>query len=535
VVPDVSNATQVVAGYRHSCALLTDKTVTCWGAGGPPFGAAAAVSDLTDVEKLVSPWIDVTCALRSDNTVWCWGGWADIRYPRSSLTGATDIAGTPYSHLCGLMPDGSIRCLSDPWSTKYIDVLGAQMLSVGALGGCAVIGDGVKCWGMNSEGFLGNDTIEPPGAIVGPTDVLGVDSVASLVSGQYHSCVVLTSGSAKCWGANHYGQIGAGILAPESTPSPPASKFRTASSTSTALVDVSTMSLTDEMRLDGIGVASKPQKVVFIEVTPPPGYRPSPGSTTTTTTTTTTSSTTTTSTTAAVSSSTLPASSSTNPTSSTTNPGSSTTSGTSSSTTPTSSSTTVAPGPMATATPGNRTAKLTWRGDEWPTLGSITSFQVQRSADGGRTWRPVQTLARTKRSHTVLLLTNGTRYRLRIRALHNKTAGSWVESNDVTPRTVPSQPRSIRVTGGNGTLSVTWLRPLSTGGAAITEYRLQLSLNGRTWTTAASIVPVLGSTQSTVLTGLSNGVKRFVRVVAVNAAGSSRAITSRKVAPVAPK
>lgn len=188
---------------------------------------------------------------------------------------------------------------------------------------------------------------------------------------------------------------------------------------------------------------------------------------------------------------------------------------------------------MSSATPGSRLARITWPSDAWPGFGTIGAFQLQRSSDGGTTWRPIATLAKVKRSHVVQRLSNGVTYRFRIRPVRGKVLGDWLETNSVTPRTVPSQPRLVRAVGGNGTLTVTWLAPLSSGGAPVVEYRVQSSTDGRKWTVAQSVAPALGQSQSTELTGLPNGVKRFVRVVAVNVAGTSRGTLSRNAAPSA--
>ncbi|MFN4244483.1 MAG: biotin transporter BioY, partial [Tepidisphaerales bacterium] len=66
---------------------------------------------------------------------------------------------------------------------------------------------GLKCWGADSYGQLGNDaalTNQPT-----PVDVLGLTSgVASVSAGFYHTCAVTTAGGLKCWGLDDRGQLG---------------------------------------------------------------------------------------------------------------------------------------------------------------------------------------------------------------------------------------------------------------------------------------------------------------------------------------
>jgi alpha-tubulin suppressor-like RCC1 family protein len=61
--------------------------------------------------------------------------------------------------------------------------------------------------GADTYGQLGNDaalTNQPT-----PVDVLGLTSgVASVSAGGYHTCAVTTAGGVKCWGHDGYGQLG---------------------------------------------------------------------------------------------------------------------------------------------------------------------------------------------------------------------------------------------------------------------------------------------------------------------------------------
>ena len=87
---------------------------------------------------------------------------------------------------------------------------------------CALLDSGlVKCWGLAQRGWLGDGGAHADSRVVGlearemgdnlAAVDLGADAVAiALSAGPYHACVVLDTGSVKCWGHGFSGKLGYG-------------------------------------------------------------------------------------------------------------------------------------------------------------------------------------------------------------------------------------------------------------------------------------------------------------------------------------
>lgn len=235
---------ELTGGWTHTCARLNDGTARCWGAGfygqlgngtGLDRTTPRAVSDLTTIVELTAG-TNHTCARLTDGTVWCWGsnsygqigdGTRSSRRTPTNVVGLSNAAGLTAgtAHTCARLTDGTAQCWgqnsssqlgngsSGGWSTEPVTVQGltnAIGISAGGEHSCALLGDGTaQCWGAGSSGRLGtgeetNENHPTPVAVSGLVDVV------ELTSGDTHSCALLESGAAQCWGYNGHGRLGDG-------------------------------------------------------------------------------------------------------------------------------------------------------------------------------------------------------------------------------------------------------------------------------------------------------------------------------------
>lgn len=85
---------------------------------------------------------------------------------------------------------------------------GVTAIRTGAVHACALVNGGVKCWGYNGDGELGNDSTTDSAV---PVDVQGLTSgVTSLTVAATSSCAVTSAGAVVCWGYGNYGVLGNG-------------------------------------------------------------------------------------------------------------------------------------------------------------------------------------------------------------------------------------------------------------------------------------------------------------------------------------
>ncbi|MFO7575356.1 MAG: hypothetical protein R6W67_09385, partial [Bacteroidales bacterium] len=69
----------------------------------------------------------------------------------------------------------------------------------------------VRCWGRNNFGQLGDGTTSERALPITVSPVISsTDEVSKVALGYYHTCVLLGSGTVRCWGKNQNGELGRG-------------------------------------------------------------------------------------------------------------------------------------------------------------------------------------------------------------------------------------------------------------------------------------------------------------------------------------
>ena len=156
---------------------------------------------------------------------------------------------------------------------------------------------------------------------------------------------------------------------------------------------------------------------------------------------------------------------------------------------------------------------------------AITDYKVEVSGNAGTTWTSISHTPSNSLSFNVTRLTRAKTYKFRISAITSYGQGSTSSVLTVsTSADVPAAPSSLTVSNvTSSTAALTWQLPANNGGSAITDYKVESSRNGVTWT----VVPHTASRRlGLTLSGLAPGTTYQVRVSAVNAIGASRSYTT---------
>lgn len=246
---------ELAAGDHHTCMRTAAGTVKCWGdspEGALGYGYATQTGGWLGNVAIGGTAVSVvagaehTCVVLQDGMVRCWGEATSIG------TGASDNLGddeqpttaAPLSlgeavvqlaagdrHTCALTASGAVRC----WGLGQFGVLGygsqydiamASSAGIVNLGGlavqvaagqshtCALMLDAsVRCWGEGASGQLGYGNTNDVGddevpAVVGAVELAG--PAVQVVAGDAFTCALLTTGNAQCWGSGLDGRLGYG-------------------------------------------------------------------------------------------------------------------------------------------------------------------------------------------------------------------------------------------------------------------------------------------------------------------------------------
>ena len=250
--------TTLTSGFDHTCAILDNGSVSCWGRnqyGQIGDGTATNRNTPTQTSGLgtgrtavaISAGFWHTCAILDDGSVSCWGGFyaglgatiiGNTPTQTSSLgTGRTAVAiSSGTAHTCAILDDGSVSCWGNNWDGQLGDgttttrnspaqtsSLGTGRTAVAISSGewhtCAILDDAsVSCWGYNYNGQLGDGTTTDRNTPT-QTSSLGTGRTAvAISSGAFHTCAILDNASVSCWGINDRGQLGDGTRTQRNTP-----------------------------------------------------------------------------------------------------------------------------------------------------------------------------------------------------------------------------------------------------------------------------------------------------------------------------
>ncbi|NVB38517.1 hypothetical protein G6O69_11810 [Pseudenhygromyxa sp. WMMC2535] len=256
----------IAAGGSHTCVLIGNGEVRCWGlatSGQLGYGNNTSLVvplgvdvQLGTLSVLLRAGEDHNCALLDDGKLRCWGrnnkgqlGYGntenigDTETPNSQLPVPLTPQGVPsgtalidldlgYSHTCVLYETGDVVCWGDNFygqlgqgntdtigddetlNTLFPIDLGGEAVSLrlGKQHSCAMLeGDEIKCWGRNIYGQLGRGDIQHIGDDEVPADIGTIElggAATAFDAGDYHTCAVVDGHEVYCWGFNDYGQLG---------------------------------------------------------------------------------------------------------------------------------------------------------------------------------------------------------------------------------------------------------------------------------------------------------------------------------------
>ena len=211
-------------GTFHSCALLANGEVKCWGYSGYGELGQGSMVNVGDAPNQMGDNLAAiqlgsgrtataiaagtyhSCALLDNGQVKCWGANARGQLGNGTIVNVGDVANEMGDNLSPIQL-GSGRT--------------ATAITAGDSHSCALLDNGqVKCWGYNVYGQLGQGSMVNVGDA--PNEMgdnlaaiqLGSGRTATAIAaGTYHSCALLDNGQVKCWGDNTAGELGQGNIA----------------------------------------------------------------------------------------------------------------------------------------------------------------------------------------------------------------------------------------------------------------------------------------------------------------------------------
>ncbi len=174
-----------------ACGVLRNGTATCWGNGGGRAigdGGSSSRSRPTPLSGGASMNFSTisrathTCGVLTNGSVFCWGGNGDGRLGNGSIAPNTYFA--------------SPNPIADGNAYSAVSVGQASAAGVGFT--CGLLANGTAiCWGSNAAGQLGNGSIGNTGM---PQPVYGNETYTSIATGRRGACGIRSDNTTVCWG-----------------------------------------------------------------------------------------------------------------------------------------------------------------------------------------------------------------------------------------------------------------------------------------------------------------------------------------------
>jgi alpha-tubulin suppressor-like RCC1 family protein len=217
----ISGAIDITAGYDYTCAIMLDGKTMCWGNndqgqlsdGGQTIHSAPTLARLISGLSEVDAGMNKNCGLTQEGLIRCVSSSTSEELgelPQTNLNVAVNRFGTS---VIALNDQGvPIEYLSG--EPKIVSQLsGVQDIDSGFAHICALQNTGtVQCWGANNYGQLGNNS---KNRATNPVAVNNLFGAWQLAVGRNHTCAMITTNDPndlgiRCWGLNTDGQLGDG-------------------------------------------------------------------------------------------------------------------------------------------------------------------------------------------------------------------------------------------------------------------------------------------------------------------------------------
>lgn len=162
---------------------------------------------------------------------------------------------------------------------------------------------------------------------------------------------------------------------------------------------------------------------------------------------------------------------------------------------------------------------LSWQAPSDDGGNPITGYRIEGSTDGGATWQSIIDNTRSRATGRAFPYPAGTPTIFRVAAINALGAGPFLPEAVSAPLTAygpPSAPSSVTATSGPARMTIQWTVPANDGGTPIRGYRIRISTDGASWSTAVSNT---GSTEIQRTISVRGDRSYVVQVAALSAAG----------------